>query len=108
MMPLVLFRLISLLLLLAGPAAAQETRIAAVVNDDIVSLADLQERVHLALASANIEDTEQNRQRISPQVLRGLIDEKLEMQEAKRLNVKAEDDEVAEALRRIEQQNNVP
>lgn len=107
MMRLVFFRLLCLLLLLAGPAAAQETRIAAVVNDDIVSLADLQERVHLALVSSNIEDTQENRQRVAPQVLRGLIDEKLEMQEAKRLNVKVGDDEVAEALRRIEQQNNV-
>jgi peptidyl-prolyl cis-trans isomerase SurA len=107
MMHPVLFRLLCLFLLLAGPAAAQETRIAAVVNDDIVSLADLQERVHLALVSSNIEDTPQNRQRIAPQVLRGLIDEKLEMQEAKRLNVKVGDDEVGEALRRIEQQNNL-
>jgi peptidyl-prolyl cis-trans isomerase SurA len=105
MMRFVLFRLACLFLLLAGPAAAQETRIAAVVNDDIVSLADLQERVHLALVSSNIEDTEQNRQRISPQVLRGLIDEKLEMQEAKRLNVKVGDNEIKEALRHIEQQN---
>lgn len=108
MMRAVLFRLFCLLFLLAGPAAAQETRIAAVVNDDIVSLADLQERVHLALVSSNIEDTEQNRQRIAPQVLRGLIDEKLEMQEAKRLNVKVEDDELKKALRRIEEQNKLP
>jgi peptidyl-prolyl cis-trans isomerase SurA len=108
MMRPVLFRLFCLLFLLAGPVAAQETRIAAVVNDDIVSLADLQERVHLALVSSNIEDSEQNRQRIGPQVLRGLIDEKLEMQEAKRLNVKVGDDEIKKALERIEEQNKLP
>jgi peptidyl-prolyl cis-trans isomerase SurA len=107
MMRPVIFRLFALFLLLAGPAAAQETRIAAVVNDDIVSLADLQDRVRVALVSSNIEDNQQNRQRISAQVLRGLIDEKLEIQEAKRLNVKVGDDEVKEALRRIEQQNNL-
>lgn len=108
MMGSVLYRLLCLLLLFTGPAAAQETRIAAVVNDDIVSLADLNERVRLALVSSNIEDTPENRRRIAPQVLRGLIDEKLELQESKRLNVKVEEEEIAEALRRIEQQNNLP
>jgi peptidyl-prolyl cis-trans isomerase SurA len=104
----VLFRLLCLIVLLAGPALAQETRIAAVVNEDIISRADLDDRLRLALLSSNIEDTPENRRRIAPQVLRGLIDEKLEMQEAKRLNVKVGDDEVGEALRRIEQQNNLP
>jgi peptidyl-prolyl cis-trans isomerase SurA len=97
-----------LLLLAAAPVAAQETRIAAVVNEDIISVSDLEGRLKLALLASNIEDTPQNRQRISPQVLRSLIDEKLQMQEAKRLNVKVADDELKEALRRIESQNKLP
>jgi peptidyl-prolyl cis-trans isomerase SurA len=83
----VLFRLFCLIVLLAGPVAAQETRIAAVVNDEIISLADLDERLRLALVSSSITDTPENRRRIASQVLRGLIDEKLQQQEAKRLNV---------------------
>src|SRR5215469_9995414 len=94
-----------LLLLFAAPAAAQETRIAAVVNDDIVSLNDLSNRMLLVMRSSGMEDTKQNRDRVSSQVLRSLIDERLQMQEAKRLNVKVSDDEVDKALERIEQNN---
>jgi peptidyl-prolyl cis-trans isomerase SurA len=94
-----------LLLLLAAPAAAQETRIAAVVNDDIVSLNDLSNRMLLVMRSSGMEDTKQNRDRVSSQVLRSLIDERLQMQEAKRLNVKVSDDEVDKAMERIEQNN---
>lgn len=92
----------------AVPALAQETRIAAVVNDDVISMADLASRIHLVIASSNIPDTPENEQRISRQVLRTLIDEKLEMQEAKRLNIKVSDAEIADALERIAKQNNIP
>src|SRR5579862_1020565 len=96
------------LLLLAGGALAQETRIAAIVNDDVVSLDDLSNRMRLVMRSSGIEDTPENRQRISGQVLRSLIDEKLEMQEVKRLNVSVSKDEVDQAFHRIEQNNNMP
>ena len=96
-----------LLFLLAGGAAAQETRIAAIVNDEVVSLNDLGNRLHLVMRSSGIEDTPQNRTRISSQVLRSLIDEKLQMQEAKRLNITVTPDELEQAFGRIEQQNNM-
>src|SRR5215472_7277444 len=94
-----------LLLLLAAPVAAQETRIAAVVNDDIVSLNDLSNRMLLVMRSSGMEETKQNRDRISSQVLRSLIDERLQMQEAKTRNVSVAQDEVDKALERIEQNN---
>ncbi len=91
-----------------GPAAAQETRIAAVVNDDVISVADLAARIRLVFAASNLQDTPETRQRVSRQVVRVLIDEKLQMQEAKRLNIKVPDDEINTALARIEAQNNLP
>jgi len=99
-----------LMLILAGAAtaAAQETRIAAVVNDDMISLGDLEARVRLVLLSSQLPDNEQVRQRVTPQVLRTLIDEKLEVQEAKRFNVTASDDDINKAFERLEQQNNMP
>jgi peptidyl-prolyl cis-trans isomerase SurA len=108
MMGAVLFRLLFCLLLLAIPAAAQETRIAAVVNDEIISVADLEQRLRVSIVSAGLEDTPETRQRIAPQVLRGLIDEKLQLQEAERLNVRVTDEELAQAFRGIEAQNNLP
>jgi peptidyl-prolyl cis-trans isomerase SurA len=95
-------------LLLAGAARAQETRIAAIVNDDVVSLDDLANRMRLVMRSSGIEDTTENRQRIASQVLRDLIDDKLKMQEVKRLNVSVPKDEVDDAFHRIEQNNNMP
>jgi peptidyl-prolyl cis-trans isomerase SurA len=100
--------ILCLTLLLAGSAAAQETRIAAIVNDDLVSLDDLANRVRLVMRSSGLQDTPQNEQRVSGQVLRMIIDEKLQMQEAKRLNVTVSKEEINDSFARIEQQNNMP
>ena len=95
------------LLLLASGAMAQETRIAAVVNDDVISIADLEGRIRLVLFSSRLPDNEQIRQRVTPQVMRTLIDEKLELQEAKKFKVKVSDKEIADAMEKLEQQNNL-
>jgi peptidyl-prolyl cis-trans isomerase SurA len=92
-----------------GAAAAQEDlfRPAAVVNDDIISVLDLAMRVQLAVIAAGVEDTPDVRRRLTPQVLRSLIDERLQMQEAKRLDISVTDEQVAAALVSIAQQNNM-
>jgi peptidyl-prolyl cis-trans isomerase SurA len=104
-------RIVAVLMLIlvgAAAAAAQETRIAAVVNDDVISLGDLDARIRLVLLSSQLPDNEQVRQRVTPQVLRTLIDEKLEVQEAKRFNVIVSDEDTNKAFDRLEQQNNLP
>jgi peptidyl-prolyl cis-trans isomerase SurA len=63
--------------------------------------------MQLVMRSSGIEDTPQNRSRIQAQVLRSLIDEKLQMQEAKRLNITVTPEELDQAFGRIEQQNNM-
>ena len=100
----------ALVLILIGlaTAGAQETRIAAIVNEDMISLGDLDARIQLVLLSSQLSDSPQVRQRVAPQVLRSLIDEKLEVQEAKKFNVTVSDDDVKKALERLEQQNNMP
>jgi len=84
-----------------------ETRIAAVVNDEIISVADLGSRIRMALMSTAVPDTPDARRRLAAQVLRTLVDEKLETQEAKRKNVSATEDEVKKAIASIERQNNM-
>lgn len=90
-----------------APAGKSEMQIAAVVNDEVISVYDLVSRMRLIMISSNIPDTPEMRQRIGSQVLRSLIDEKLELQEAKRKNITATDDEINRALNQIEQQNNM-
>jgi len=89
------------------PGQAPDMRIAAVVNDEIISVFDLVSRVRMVMMSSNIQDSPETRQKIAPQILRGLIDEKLELQEAKKKSVTAADSEVARALEQIEKQNNM-
>jgi peptidyl-prolyl cis-trans isomerase SurA len=90
-------------------AAAQEDlfRPAAVVNDDIISVLDLAMRLQLAIIAAGVEDTQDLRRRLTPQVLNSLIDERLQLQEAKRLDIQVTDLQVAGALEQIAQQNNM-
>jgi peptidyl-prolyl cis-trans isomerase SurA len=94
-------------LALVGTCAAQETRIAAVVNNDIVTADDVDARLMLLMRSAGVPDTPQNRQQLARRVLQQLIDEKLEMQEAKRFKVTADKTEVERALASIEARNNM-
>ena len=93
----------------AGTARAQGDlfRPAAVVNDDIISVLDLAMRVQLAVIAAGVEDSEEVRRRLTPQVLRGLIDERLQLQEAERLDIAITDEQVAAALDQIATQNNM-
>ncbi|HIC80732.1 MAG TPA: hypothetical protein EYP07_07170 [Kiloniellaceae bacterium] len=88
------------------PAQAQDAfRPAAVVNDEVISVLDLSMRVRLAIIGAGVQDSQEVRRRLTPQVLRGLIDERLQMQEATRLDIAVTDDQVADALQQISQQN---
>jgi len=84
-----------------------EMRIAAVVNDEVISVFDLISRLRMVLLSSNIPDTPEARQKVEAQVLRSLVDEKLQLQEAKKQNVVATDDEINTALGKIEKQNNM-
>lgn len=91
-----------------GSVGAQSLRIAAIVNDDVISVYDVNERMRLIMFSANIPDTPEARQQLGPQIVRSLIDEQLEMQEAKRLNISVEQSEYEAAIARLESQNRLP
>jgi peptidyl-prolyl cis-trans isomerase SurA len=89
------------------PNPILETRIAAVVNDEVISVGDLQSRLKMVMLSSNLADSLENRQRIANQVLRTLVDEKLQIQEAKRQNISATEDEINKAIAQIAKQNNM-
>jgi peptidyl-prolyl cis-trans isomerase SurA len=91
----------------SAPPLYPQTRIAAVVNDEVISVADLASRVRMVMLSTSIADTPEARQRLAAQVLRTLVDEKLETQEAKRRNVTATTAEIDKAIASIAQQNNM-
>src|SRR5579862_4695977 len=91
----------------APPGAVPDMRIAAVVNDEVISVFDLESRMRLVMLSSNTPDSPDARKKIETEVLRSLVDERLELQEAKKQNVVATDDEINSALGKIEKQNNM-
>lgn len=97
---------IGLVAMQAGPARAQggAERIAAVVNDEPISYFDLDHRMRFTMMTSGLADTPDIRQRLTSDVMRGLIDERLKFQEAKRLNIKVEKSEIEGAVRRMESQ----
>lgn len=95
------------ILLLAATAQGQETRIIAVVNSDIVTADDVEGRMNLIMRSSGIPDTPQNRQQLGGRIIRTLIDEKLQMQEATRFKISVPKDEVEKAIANIETRNNM-
>lgn len=93
------------------PAAALAQgvmRIAAVVNDDVISAYDLNQRVRMVMITGRIPDTPENKRRLAEQVLRNMIDEQLQLQEAKRLNISVSDEELNRLLTKLNAQNKVP
>lgn len=104
------FAAASLLFVLAAAAVhAQDVqRIAAVVNEKVISIFDVQQRIQILIASSGLPNTSETQRRITPQVLRGLIDEALQTEEAERLNIRVNESEIDQAIERIEQNNNIP
>ncbi|MBM3629257.1 MAG: peptidylprolyl isomerase, partial [Alphaproteobacteria bacterium] len=97
--------LLAALFLACAPAAWGQQRIVAVVNDEIISAHDVETRSVLTMVTAGIGNNPDIRKRIAPQVLRALIDERIQLQEARRSGVTVTDKDVADAIDRIERNN---
>ena len=90
------------------PAAAQEAlRIAAVVNDDVITGLDLAVRTRMAILSSSLPDTAEMRNRVARQVLRAMIDERLMLQEAARQNITVQQSEIDAELSKLAERNDV-
>jgi peptidyl-prolyl cis-trans isomerase SurA len=90
-----------------GAARAETQKIAAVVNDEVISGYDLEQRLKLVVSSSGVQATPDVLKRIEPQVLRGLVEERLELQEALKQKIKIDDKEIDQALANIARQNNM-
>lgn len=96
-------------LTVSPPATAQDVqRIAAVVNEKVISVFDVQQRMRLLISSSGLPNNAETQRRIASQVLRELIDEALQNQEAERLNIRVTQREIDSALEQIESTNNLP
>ena len=90
-------------------AHSQETlNIAAVINDEVVSIYDLSQRINLVVLFSNLPNTPETHQRIAPSILRRLVIEKLHLQEAKRIGIEVPEAAIQNSISIIETSNNVP
>ena len=81
------------------------SRIVAVVNGDVISNVDVNNRTRLFALSTGLPMSPDMLDRLKPQILRQLIDERLRMQEVQRRKIVVPDKDIAEAIRQIEQRN---
>ncbi|MDO8297846.1 MAG: peptidylprolyl isomerase [Caulobacter sp.] len=87
-----------------APLPTVSESVAAIVNDDIVSTYDLVQRMRLLVLTAGIQPTQENLPQLQREALRGLIEERLQIQELRRverenkINIVADDAEVDGAI----------
>jgi peptidyl-prolyl cis-trans isomerase SurA len=99
--------------LLAEPAAAQQPRdygrrIAAIVNRDAITLGDLEQRVRFMGLGTRVPEAGEARTRLLNEVLRSMINERLQLQEATRQGVEVTEKEVQDQLAELERRNRMP
>ena len=80
-------------------------RIVAVVNGDVISNVDVDDRVRLFALSTGQPLNPEVLDRLRPQIRRQLVDELLELQEIQRRHIVIQDKQIAEAIRSIESRN---
>ena len=79
--------------------------IAVIVNDEVISRYDVNQRVKLILVTSGIPATEENIKRIEEQAIKALIDEKIQIQEAIKLEVPDSPNEINLMLDNIARSN---
>lgn len=90
------------------PVMAQDTlRIVALVNDDVITAIDLAVRTQMIIVSSGVHDTPEARQRLRPQVLRALIDDRLRQQAADKQGVSVPQDRIDERMSQLAQNNSM-
>jgi peptidyl-prolyl cis-trans isomerase SurA len=91
-----------------APTTTQAMRIVAVVNGDVVSNADIDNRTRLFALSTGLPLTQDVLDRLKQQITRQMIDEKLRMQEVQRRKIVVADKAIADSIRDIESRNGLP
>ncbi len=89
-------------------STAGQERIIAVVNGDVITTGDVENRGRLFALSTGLPVTPEVLERLRPQVARQLVDERLRLQEVQRRKISVSDREIADAIGEIETRNGMP
>ena len=106
LLPLIVGIILSLAAARAYAAAGEN--IAAVVNDAVITVTDIKERTDLYLSGSNqAPPPPEERKKVEQQVLGKLIDEALQLQEAKKLDITVDEAQVNSGFEFVAKQNNL-
>ena len=83
-------------------------KIVALINGEMVSNRDLQERANLFSLTTGMMVQDKNENMIKNKVLQNTVDEKIKLQEAEKLGISVSDEEIKEAYVKFEKSNGVP
>jgi peptidyl-prolyl cis-trans isomerase SurA len=90
------------------PAPPDADAIAATVNGDVITRADVENRARLFALSTGLKLSPDLSARLRPQITRQLIDERLQWAEIQRRKIVIADADVANAIAVVEQRNGLP
>jgi peptidyl-prolyl cis-trans isomerase SurA len=88
-------------------AKADAIAIVATVDDEVITTTDVNERRALILSGSDMPATEENKAQITPRIVSMLIDERLQLQEAKRQSITVSDAELEKAISGIAARQNL-
>lgn len=80
-------------------------KIYAIVNGDIITSRDMQDRANAFVATTQIPITKQNREIVLERVLQGAVDEKIKLQEAQKRGIKISQKELKEGVKNFANSN---
>jgi peptidyl-prolyl cis-trans isomerase SurA len=83
-------------------------RIIAIVNGDVISREDVDNRRRLFALSTGLPAAQEVLDRLTPQITRQLIDERLRLQEVQRRRILVSDQDIAKAIEEVETRNGMP
>ena len=88
--------------------ATTSSAIVAVVNEEAITAYDLNARIKFVLATTRIASSPEAVAQLKPQILRALIDERLQLQAARQSTITLAEKEVEQAVAAIENQKGMP
>lgn len=91
--------------MLPSSARAMSEQIAAIVNQDAISISDVNDRMRLIITSSGLANTPEIMAKLSQQVVNSLIEEQIKIQEAQRLEIEVSEEDIQRGFAMIAEQN---
>lgn len=87
------------------PQAQMLGGVAAVVNDEVISISDVAQRARLLLVTLGVQPSQENLQQLLPRALEDLIDERLQLQKAAEFDLEVSDADIDSSILDMARQN---